>query len=86
MTPSTAREVLTGYCEKPSLTEMWTIRQVLRYANDYQQSSGYLVVFNCSNNQLVFPSQILMMASFRLGSSMTVRRDLLDFDRDWSEL
>ena len=31
--------------------------QVLRYANDYQQSSGYLVMFNCSNNQLVFPSQ-----------------------------
>lgn len=30
--------------------------QVLRYANDYQQAVGYLVVFNCSDNQLVFPS------------------------------
>ena len=31
--------------------------QVLRYANDYQQNIGYLVVFNCSNNQLVWPSE-----------------------------
>lgn len=30
--------------------------QVLRYANDYQQNVGYLVVFNCSSNQLVWPS------------------------------
>ncbi|MDE0269024.1 MAG: hypothetical protein OXI96_08320 [Acidimicrobiaceae bacterium] len=30
--------------------------QVLRYANDYQQNVGYLVVFNCSGNQLVWPS------------------------------
>ena len=27
--------------------------QVLRYADDYNQSLGYLVVFNCSNKQLV---------------------------------
>ena len=31
--------------------------QVLRYANDYQQTVGYLVVFNCSDNQLVWPSE-----------------------------
>ena len=31
--------------------------QVLRYANDYQQNVGYLVVFNCSDNQLVWPSE-----------------------------
>ena len=31
--------------------------QVLRYANDYQQSVGYLVAFNCSGNQLVWPSE-----------------------------
>ena len=31
--------------------------QVLRYANDYQQAVGHLVVFNCSNNQLVLPSE-----------------------------
>lgn len=30
--------------------------QVLRYANDYQQNVGYLVAFNCSDNQLVWPS------------------------------
>lgn len=30
--------------------------QVRRYANDYQQAVGYLVIFNCSNNQLVLPS------------------------------
>lgn len=30
--------------------------QVLCYANDYQQNVGYLVVFNCSDNQLVWPS------------------------------
>ena len=30
--------------------------QVLRYANDYQQTVGYLMVFNCSDNQLVWPS------------------------------
>lgn len=27
--------------------------QVLRYANDYNQSLGYLVIFNCSGQQLV---------------------------------
>ena len=27
--------------------------QVLRYANDYNQSVGYLVIFNCANNQVV---------------------------------
>ncbi len=31
--------------------------QVLRYANDYQQNVGYLVAFNCSGNQLVWPSE-----------------------------
>lgn len=31
--------------------------QVLRYANDYQQAVGYLVIFNCSNNHLVLPSE-----------------------------
>ena len=31
--------------------------QVLLYANDYQQSVGYLVAFNCSGNQLVWPSE-----------------------------
>ncbi len=28
--------------------------QVLRYANDYNEGLGYLVVFNCSNRHLVF--------------------------------
>ena len=27
--------------------------QVLRYANDYNENLGYLVIFNCSSNQLV---------------------------------
>ena len=31
--------------------------QVLRYANDYNQSLGYLVIFNCSNRQLIISSQ-----------------------------
>ena len=31
--------------------------QVLRYASDYQQAVGYLVIFNCSENQLVLPSE-----------------------------
>ena len=31
--------------------------QVLRYANDYQQNVGYLVAFNCSDNQLAWPSE-----------------------------
>lgn len=30
--------------------------QVLRYANDYNQSLGYLVIFNCSDRQLVISS------------------------------
>ena len=30
--------------------------QVLRYSNDYNQSVGYLVVFNCSDRQLVISS------------------------------
>ena len=30
--------------------------QVLRYANDYNQSVGYLVIFNCSDRQLVISS------------------------------
>ena len=31
--------------------------QVLRYANDYNQSLGYLVIFNCSDRQLVISSE-----------------------------
>ena len=31
--------------------------QVSRYANDYNQSLGYLVIFNCSTRQLVISSQ-----------------------------
>ena len=31
--------------------------QVNRYADDYQQNVGYLVVFNCSDRQIVFPSE-----------------------------
>ena len=31
--------------------------QVNRYADDYQQIVGYLVVFNCSDRQIVFPSE-----------------------------
>ena len=30
--------------------------QVLRYSNDYNQSLGYLVIFNCSDSQLVVES------------------------------
>ena len=31
--------------------------QVNRYADDYQQNVGYLVVFNCSDRQIVFSSE-----------------------------
>ena len=31
--------------------------QVLRYAEDYNQNVGYLVVFNCSDGQLAFESE-----------------------------
>ena len=31
--------------------------QVLRYANDYSQSLGYLVIFNCSDRQLIISSE-----------------------------
>ena len=31
--------------------------QVLRYANDYNQSLGYLVIFNCSDRQLIISSE-----------------------------
>ncbi len=31
--------------------------QVLRYANDYNQSLGYLVIFNCSDRQLAISSE-----------------------------
>ena len=30
--------------------------QVLRYANDYNQNSGYLVIFNCSDRRMVISS------------------------------
>ena len=32
--------------------------QVLRYANDYNQSIGYLVIFNCSDKQLIISSEV----------------------------
>ena len=38
--------------------------QVLRYANDYQQNVGYLVVFNCSDQQLVLPSDESAISEF----------------------
>ncbi len=33
------------------------LQQITRYAQDYNQSVGYLVVFNCSDNQLVISSE-----------------------------
>ena len=38
--------------------------QVLRYANDYNQSLGYLVIFNCSDRQLVVTSTEAMQQDF----------------------
>ena len=38
--------------------------QVLRYANDYNQSLGYLVMFNCSDRQLVISSEEMSGAEF----------------------
>ena len=38
--------------------------QVLRYADDYNQSVGYLVVFNCSGRQLVISSEESSEAEF----------------------
>ena len=38
--------------------------QVLRYANDYNQSLGYLVIFNCSDRQLVISSEEMSGAEF----------------------
>ena len=38
--------------------------QVLRYANDYNQSLGYLVIFNCSDRQLVISSEEASGAEF----------------------
>ena len=38
--------------------------QVLRYANDYNQSLGYLVVFNSSDSQLVISSEASSEAEF----------------------
>ena len=38
--------------------------QVLRYANDYNQSVGYLVIFNCSDSQLVVASTEAEQQSF----------------------
>ena len=32
-------------------------QQILRYAEDYNQSLGYLVIFNCADQQLVFSSE-----------------------------
>ena len=37
--------------------------QVLRYANDYNKSTGYLVIFNCTNRQLaISPDETLLSA------------------------
>ena len=33
------------------------LHQVLRYANDYNQSLGYLVIFNCSDGQLTISAK-----------------------------
>ena len=38
--------------------------QVLRYANDYNQSLGYLVIFNCSDRQLVIATEEATGAEF----------------------
>ena len=38
--------------------------QVLRYANDYNQSLGYLVIVNCSDRQLVISSEDASGAEF----------------------
>lgn len=38
--------------------------QVLRYANDYNQSLGYLVIFNCSESQLVISTEEAPQAEF----------------------
>ena len=38
--------------------------QVLRYADDYNQSLGYLVIFNCSDRQLVISSEESSEAEF----------------------
>ena len=38
--------------------------QVLRYGNDYNQSVGYLVIFNCSDRQLVISSEEASGAEF----------------------
>ena len=38
--------------------------QVQRYANDYNQSLGYLVIFNCSDRQLVISSEESSEAEF----------------------
>lgn len=38
--------------------------QVLRYANDYNESLGYLVIFNCSDRQLVISSEEASEAEF----------------------
>ena len=40
------------------------LHQVLRYANDYNQSLGYLVIFNCSDRQLVISSEEASGAEF----------------------
>ena len=38
--------------------------QVLRYANDYNQSLGYLVIFNCSDRQLAISQEEASGAEF----------------------
>ena len=47
-----------GCCLQMRMRLPWRqgFHQVLRYANDYNQSLGYLVIFNCSNMQLVVTS------------------------------
>ena len=40
------------------------LHQVLRYANDYNQSLGYLVIFNCSDRQLAISPEEALGAEF----------------------
>ena len=39
-------------------------QQILRYAQDYNQSVGYLIVFNCSDKQLVISPETTSEAEF----------------------
>lgn len=39
-------------------------QQITRYAQDYNQSLGYLVVFNCSDNQLIVSHEVTPESEF----------------------